>query len=185
MASELNFAATSKGCHQEGLQKIFYSCSVSCQTHWPAQFELRVLLRIRGILRMRSNHDVWETIGGVSKMEIKRAGSQPSTKGPSDWFTGTVRVDPLFQPHRSRTDCRRHCNVRTGSAHCMAYTSARSETHCNRRIRAGPTLGRSDRRDSPWRRDLVRARREALARCRSDYGDDPHRYSGATQWQGR
>jgi quercetin dioxygenase-like cupin family protein len=31
-------------------------------------------------------------------MEIKRVGSQPSTKGPGDWFTGTVRIDPLFQP---------------------------------------------------------------------------------------
>ncbi len=30
-------------------------------------------------------------------MEIKRAGSQASTKGSSDYFTGTVRVDPLFQ----------------------------------------------------------------------------------------
>jgi quercetin dioxygenase-like cupin family protein len=30
-------------------------------------------------------------------MEIKRVGSQPSAKGPSDWFTGTVRIDPLFQ----------------------------------------------------------------------------------------
>jgi quercetin dioxygenase-like cupin family protein len=30
-------------------------------------------------------------------MEIKRAGSQPSGKGPADWFTGTVRIDPLFQ----------------------------------------------------------------------------------------
>jgi len=30
-------------------------------------------------------------------MEIKRAGSQPSAKGPSEWFTGTVRIDPLFQ----------------------------------------------------------------------------------------
>jgi quercetin dioxygenase-like cupin family protein len=29
-------------------------------------------------------------------MEIKRVGSQPSSKGPSDWFTGTVRIDPLF-----------------------------------------------------------------------------------------
>jgi len=29
-------------------------------------------------------------------MEIKRNGSQPSGKGPSDYFTGTVRVDPLF-----------------------------------------------------------------------------------------
>jgi quercetin dioxygenase-like cupin family protein len=30
-------------------------------------------------------------------MEIKRAGSQPSVSGPSEWFTGTVRIDPLFQ----------------------------------------------------------------------------------------
>ena len=29
-------------------------------------------------------------------MEIKRIGSQPSGKGPTDWFTGTVRIDPLF-----------------------------------------------------------------------------------------
>ena len=32
-------------------------------------------------------------------MEIKRSGTQPSGKGPADWFTGTVRIDPLFQPH--------------------------------------------------------------------------------------
>ena len=30
-------------------------------------------------------------------MEIKRAGSQASTRGSSDYFTGTVRVDPLFE----------------------------------------------------------------------------------------
>jgi quercetin dioxygenase-like cupin family protein len=30
-------------------------------------------------------------------MEIKRAGSRPSTRGSSEWFTGLVRVDPLFQ----------------------------------------------------------------------------------------
>jgi quercetin dioxygenase-like cupin family protein len=30
-------------------------------------------------------------------MEIKRVGSQASAKGSPDWFTGTVRVDPLFQ----------------------------------------------------------------------------------------
>jgi quercetin dioxygenase-like cupin family protein len=29
-------------------------------------------------------------------MEIKRSGSQPSTKGSADYFTGGVRVDPLF-----------------------------------------------------------------------------------------
>ena len=30
-------------------------------------------------------------------MEITRSGSQPSTKGPAEYFTGTVRIDPLFQ----------------------------------------------------------------------------------------
>ena len=30
-------------------------------------------------------------------MDIRRSGSQPSGKGPAEYFTGTVRVDPLFQ----------------------------------------------------------------------------------------
>ena len=29
-------------------------------------------------------------------MEITRSGIQPSAKGPADWFTGTVRINPLF-----------------------------------------------------------------------------------------
>ena len=29
-------------------------------------------------------------------MDIYRSGSRPSGKGPSDWFTGAVRIDPLF-----------------------------------------------------------------------------------------
>ena len=31
-------------------------------------------------------------------MEIKPNGSQPSTQGSAEYFTGTVRIDPLFQP---------------------------------------------------------------------------------------
>ena len=30
-------------------------------------------------------------------MDVKRSGSQPSGKGPDEYFTGTVRIDPLFQ----------------------------------------------------------------------------------------
>jgi len=30
-------------------------------------------------------------------MDVKRSGSQPSGKGSVEWFTGTVRIDPLFQ----------------------------------------------------------------------------------------
>jgi quercetin dioxygenase-like cupin family protein len=33
----------------------------------------------------------------VQRMEIKRVGTQPSAKGRSEWFTGSVRIDPLFQ----------------------------------------------------------------------------------------
>jgi len=30
-------------------------------------------------------------------LDIKRSGSQPSGKGPAEYFTGTVRIDPLVE----------------------------------------------------------------------------------------
>src|SRR6266404_3633184 len=53
-------------------------------------------------------------------MEIRRNGSQPSNKGPADWFTGTVRVDPLFQPHDP---------ARTSGASVTFEPGARSAWH--------------------------------------------------------
>src|SRR5687768_9334678 len=35
-------------------------------------------------------------------MEITRIGTQASGKGPEDWFTGTVRIDPLFSANEAR-----------------------------------------------------------------------------------
>ncbi len=38
-------------------------------------------------------------------MDIRRVGTQQSAKGPSEWFTGNVRIDPLFEapePARAR-----------------------------------------------------------------------------------
>ncbi|MFN6528542.1 hypothetical protein [Nostoc sp. ChiSLP03a] len=32
-------------------------------------------------------------------MDIKKSGSQPSAKGSAEYFTGTVRIDPLFQAY--------------------------------------------------------------------------------------
>jgi quercetin dioxygenase-like cupin family protein len=49
-----------------------------------------------GINARKARNDSGST-EGVQKMEIKRVGSRPSVKGPSEWFTGTVRIDPLFQ----------------------------------------------------------------------------------------
>jgi quercetin dioxygenase-like cupin family protein len=35
-------------------------------------------------------------------MQITKAGSKPSVKGPEDWFTGSVRIDPLFESNDAR-----------------------------------------------------------------------------------
>ena len=35
-------------------------------------------------------------------MDITRVGSKPSVKGPAEWFTGAVRIDPLFDPNKAR-----------------------------------------------------------------------------------
>jgi len=53
-------------------------------------------------------------------MEIKRNGSQSSIKGPADWFTGTVRIDPLFQPNEAR---------RAGAATVTFEPGARTAWH--------------------------------------------------------
>jgi quercetin dioxygenase-like cupin family protein len=50
---------------------------------------------IPAILRAQADAHLTQT--QQINMEIKRVGSQPSSKGPADWFTGTVRIDPLFQ----------------------------------------------------------------------------------------
>ena len=44
-----------------------------------------------------SNAGAQPATSGKLAMDIKRSGSQPSGKGPEDYFTGSVRVDPLFQ----------------------------------------------------------------------------------------
>jgi quercetin dioxygenase-like cupin family protein len=53
-------------------------------------------------------------------MEIKRIGSQASVKGPEDWFTGTVRIDPLFQANAP---------ARTSSASVTFEPGARTAWH--------------------------------------------------------
>lgn len=53
-------------------------------------------------------------------MDIKRAGSRPSGKGPADWFTGTVRIDPLNQPAEP---------ARAACAHVTFEPGARTAWH--------------------------------------------------------
>ena len=55
----------------------------------PTAFGFRAILRAQTIPSSGQRKEF--------NMEIKRVGSQPSSKGPADWFAGTVRIDPLFQ----------------------------------------------------------------------------------------
>ena len=64
-----------------GLAKHFGLCEVGAQT----------------IRRAHAVQPLTAVQKRIFPMEIKRNGSQPSGKGPADWFTGTVRIDPLFQ----------------------------------------------------------------------------------------
>ena len=57
-------------------------------------------------------------------MEIKRSGSQPSGKGPADWFTGTVRIDPLFSP----PDPARVAGARSPSSRARARPGTRTRS---------------------------------------------------------
>jgi quercetin dioxygenase-like cupin family protein len=50
-------------------------------------------------------------------MDIKRIGSQPSSQGSSEYFTGVVRIDPLFQSNQP---------ARTGGAYVTFEPSART-----------------------------------------------------------
>src|ERR1700743_1731206 len=53
-------------------------------------------------------------------MEIQRAGSEPSGKGPEEYFTGTVRVDPLFSASEP---------ARVAGAHVTFDPGARTAWH--------------------------------------------------------
>lgn len=53
-------------------------------------------------------------------MQIIRNGSLDSVKGPADWFTGTVRIDPLFQAIEG---------ARTGGASVTFEPGARTAWH--------------------------------------------------------
>jgi hypothetical protein len=44
-------------------------------------------------------------------MQITRAGSQPSNKGSPEYFTGTVRIDPLFPSSRAKLRLRRQRHI--------------------------------------------------------------------------
>src|SRR5205085_10477032 len=56
----------------------------------------------------------------VVSLSIARVGTQPSQKGPAEYFTGSVRIDPLFQAKES---------TRASGAYVTFEPGARSAWH--------------------------------------------------------
>ncbi|MGY4292312.1 hypothetical protein ACVWXN_000404 [Bradyrhizobium sp. i1.4.4] len=107
-------------------------------------------------------------------IDIKRNGSRSSTKGNADWFTGSVRVDPLFQaPDPGR--------VSGGQVTFEPGARTAWHTHPLCRPRMGAARGRIDRGDPRRRRRLVSAGSEALARRFAHDGHDAYRHPGILQ----
>jgi quercetin dioxygenase-like cupin family protein len=80
-----------------------------------------------------------KTAGKVrTVLEIKRNGSQPSAKGPEEWFTGTVRIDSPFQADEP---------ARIGGAAVTFEPGARTAWHTHPLVTAG--LGLVQREGGP------------------------------------
>ena len=118
-------------------------------------------------------------------MEIKRSGSQPSRKGPAEYFTGAVRVDPLFQagdpPRVSGGQVTFEPGARTAwhtypLGQTLIVTSG---------LGLGPNRGRADRRGPARRRGLVSGWIEALAWGDAHDSYDAHRHHGIAGWKER
>ena len=74
-------------------------------------------------------------------MELKRAGLQPSQKGPAKIFTGTVRIDPLHtaSPAGARGVRERHFRARR--PYGLAHGSPGPDAGRHRRLRLDPVRG--------------------------------------------
>jgi hypothetical protein len=115
-------------------------------------------------------------------MEIKRSGTQPSGKGPADYFTGAVRVDPLFEatdPARMR---RAHVTFEPGArtawhTHPLGQTLIVTSALAGCSARAAPS-----RKFAPVTSCGSR-RREALARRAFRNGDDAYRHPRSAKRQ--
>ena len=58
-------------------------------------------------------------------MKIQRVGTQPSAKGPEEYFTSSVRVDMMFKAEEPGRSSAGHVTF-TGSAHSVAHPSSRT-----------------------------------------------------------
>ena len=121
---------------------------------------------------------------GEQCVDIKRKVS--SEHGSAATFTGEVHVDRPIAPSSGRGDGLENCHFPAWRSDGVAYPSKGPDFDRHRRLGSRSEGGRTDRGDSPWRRRLDPARREALARRLADRRHDPCRHKrGADQLDGQ
>ena len=138
---------------------------------WPSEAELRkvgsreVALHTIGLENCERNHPTTDKPWlEFVIMEIKRIGSQPSSQGPSDYFTGTVRIDPLFQAPAPARGVGASVTFRAWGSDRVAHPSIGANVDHHFRSRLRSTRGQSHRGHSRRRCCLVCSGRKALAR---------------------
>ncbi len=80
-------------------------------------------------------------------INITRSGSVPSRKGPAENFTGSVRVDPLFQAKDPADTSGANVTFEQACSIGMAHPSAWSDPDRDSGRRAGAGLGGTGRGD--------------------------------------
>ena len=84
------------------------------------------------------------SVGKQFKMDIKQSGSQPSRIGPAENFTGSVRVDPLFDTPSPARVMGSTVTSEPRRANRLARPHVGTDSDCDGRLRSGATLGRPD-----------------------------------------
>ena len=119
-------------------------------------------------------------------MEIKRNGSQPSGKGPADYFTGTVRIDPAVPGGRSgarvvaRASRSSPARVPAWHTHPLGQTLIVT-AGCGRVQREGGPVEEIRPGDVVWFEPGEKHWHGAGA----NHGHDPYRHPGSAERQGR
>ena len=70
-----------------------------------------------------ADQDIVDASLGDHDPHLIRVDARPSAKGPSEWFTGTVRIDPLFEAHDPARQ-RRQRHVRARRPHRLLHPPA-------------------------------------------------------------
>ena len=116
-------------------------------------------------------------------ISIMRSGSRQPSKGPSERFTGTVQIEPLFSAHDPSRVIGGSVTFQTGARTAWHTHPLGQILIVTAGVGLGCAMGRSGPRDSRRRRRLDSSRSETLAWSDSEYSNDSYRNIGRAQRQ--